>query len=434
MLLKRVQLGLLHVAVAMTLVPINSTLNRVMIKELSISAALVALLASLPYLFSPIQIAIGSFSDRHPLFGLRRTPYILIGILLCVLGVIVSPSAAFAVAEGSLGGWIFGIIAFGIWGLGYNLAAVSYLSLATEISGEGDRGKTISVMFTMMILSIIATALTLSRLLDPYSPEAMESAFRLVGMAALLLGVLGLLFLERKDPAYSLPASERTKFRETIKKVTENPQAKLFFVYLVILLAALLGQDILLEPFAGEAFDMPVQTTTRITSIWGGTFLLALVIAGIIENRVAKRTVAIIGGVTAVIGFSLITLSGMILNLPVFYAGVVLLGTGSGLSTVSNLALMLNMTTAGNVGLYIGAWGVANAYSRLIGAVLSGVVRDIMTQVTQSPIFGYVLVFAIEAGFLIISLYLLNRIDVRVFLTRAGQKSVLERAAIVNDG
>ena len=56
---KRVQIGLIHMAVAMTLVPINSTLNRVMIKDLAISATLVALLASLPYLFSPVQVAIG---------------------------------------------------------------------------------------------------------------------------------------------------------------------------------------------------------------------------------------------------------------------------------------------------------------------------------------------------------------------------------------
>ena len=59
MLRKRLQLGLIHVAVAMTLVPINSTLNRVMIKELALSATLVAIMASLPYLFSPIQVAIG---------------------------------------------------------------------------------------------------------------------------------------------------------------------------------------------------------------------------------------------------------------------------------------------------------------------------------------------------------------------------------------
>ena len=99
MLRKRIQLGLVHLAVAMTLVPINSTLNRVMIKELSISATLVALIASLPYLVSPIQVAIGSFSDRYPVFGLHRTPYILIGLLLCVGGLVISPQIAFTLVD-----------------------------------------------------------------------------------------------------------------------------------------------------------------------------------------------------------------------------------------------------------------------------------------------------------------------------------------------
>ena len=58
MFLKRLQLGLTHVAVAITLVPINSTLNRVMIKELAVSATLVAILASLPYLFAAMRLAV----------------------------------------------------------------------------------------------------------------------------------------------------------------------------------------------------------------------------------------------------------------------------------------------------------------------------------------------------------------------------------------
>src|SRR4030042_6909011 len=98
MVLKRIQLGLVHVAVAMTLVPINSTLNRVMIRELALSATLVAILASLPYFFSPIQMAVGAFSDRHPILGYRRIPYILLGVVLCATGVIISPWAAFRLA------------------------------------------------------------------------------------------------------------------------------------------------------------------------------------------------------------------------------------------------------------------------------------------------------------------------------------------------
>jgi len=135
---KRIQLGLIHMAVAMTLVPINSTLNRVMIKDLGISATLVALLASLPYLISPIQVSIGSFADRHAVRGLRRTPYIALGLILCVLGVILSPYAAYLMAGNSWVGLVVAFLAFGAWGMGYNLSAVSYMSLASEISGEKD--------------------------------------------------------------------------------------------------------------------------------------------------------------------------------------------------------------------------------------------------------------------------------------------------------
>ncbi len=141
MQLKRLQLGLIHVAVAMTLVPINSTLNRVMIKELALSATLVALLASLPFLFSPIQVVIGSYSDRHPIFGLRRSPYILVGLSLCVLGLVISPAAAYLMSRNFAAGLFACALAFGAWGMGYNLSSVSYLSLASELSGEHGRGK-----------------------------------------------------------------------------------------------------------------------------------------------------------------------------------------------------------------------------------------------------------------------------------------------------
>jgi BCD family chlorophyll transporter-like MFS transporter len=272
MAIKRIQLGLIHVAVAMTLVPINSTLNRVMIKELAISATLVAILASLPYLFSPIQVAIGSFSDRHPLWGYRRTPYILLGLLLCVLGLVISPQAAFLLTKNWWAGLGLGLLAFGAWGMGYNFSSVSYLSLASEISGEKGRGKTVAVMWFMMITSIIVTAIGLGQMVDPYTPAALVRAFWAVGLAALVLGLTGIIKLERRT-ANHITTTEGYSWRVLMRAVLENKQATLFFWYLIILLAAILGQDILLEPFGGEAFGMSVRATTRITSI-GAAFLL----------------------------------------------------------------------------------------------------------------------------------------------------------------
>ena len=430
MFLKRFQLGLIHVAVAMTLVPINSTLNRVMIKELAISATLVAILASLPYLFSPIQVAIGSYSDRHPIFSYRRTPYILAGLLLCVLGVIVSPQVAFLMANNFPVGLLAGILAFGAWGMGYNLSAVSYLSLASELSGENGRGKTIATMWFMMIVSIIVTAIGLARMVDPYTPEAMIRAFRYVSASALVLGVLGQIRLEPRSSGLASSASENYSVKQLTSAITANPVARTFFIYLLLLLAAILGQDVLLEPFGAEAFGMTVTQTTRITSIWGTFVLLAIIIAGFLEGRVAKRNVAQLGNVGALLGFVVIVASGLMLNRHIFYTGVTLLGIGTGLSTVANLSLMFDLTVPGMVGLYIGAWGFSNALSRLTGSVLGGVVRDVVTQATGVALSGYLVVFSIEALMLVAAAIILYRIDVKAFQNRIHEPSYIEKVAL----
>jgi len=431
MLRKRIQLGLIHVAVAMTLVPINSTLNRVMIKELAISATLVALLASLPYLFSPIQVAIGSYSDRHPIFGLRRTPYILAGLILCVIGVVVSPQVAFLISENFGLGILAGIGAFGAWGMGFNLSSVSYLSLATELSGEDGRGKTIATMWFMMIVSIIGTAITISNMVDPYTPEAMMRAFAIVGASALALGLLGLLWLEPRSKADTAKThSEAYTIKQMASAILGNPVAKLFFIYLLLLLAALLGQDVLLEPFAAEAFGMSVKETTRITSLWGAFVLFAIGLAGFLEEKVSKRTVAQAGNLGALAGFIVIVLSGFFRSLSVFYSGVTLLGIGTGLSTVANLSLMFDLTVAGNVGLYIGAWGFSNAMSRLTGSLLGGIVRDGVTQATGQALSGYLVVFGIEAAMLAAAAIMLSRIDVSAFKKQAAEPAFVEKVAL----
>lgn len=427
--LKRFQLGLIHVAVAMTLVPINSTLNRVMIRELAISAALVALLASLPYLFSPLQVLIGSFSDRHPLFGLRRTPYIVLGLLLCVAGVAISPWAAYRLAEGGLGGILAGWLPFLAWGMGYNLASVSYLALASELTGEQGRGRTIAVMWFMMIISIIFTAIAISRMVDPYTPEALTRAFGTVSLTALVLGLVGLPGLESRSMVSSRLERE-PGLGEMLPAIVKNPLALRFFVYLLLLLAAILGQDVLLEPFAAEAFDWTVRQTTRLTSLWGGFVLLAIALAGVLERRLSRRTVAQLGNLTALVGFLLILSGGGLRQSGLFYLGVMALGSGTGLSTVANLALMFDLTLPGQAGLFIGAWGVSNALSRLLGSLLGGVVRDLVTAWSGNAMAGYVTVFALEAGMLLIAVFLLLGIDVAAFQQRARALSPVERAAL----
>jgi BCD family chlorophyll transporter-like MFS transporter len=434
MLLKRFQLGLIHVAVAMTLVPINSALNRVMIFDLGISKTLVSVLAVLPYLISPIQVAIGSFSDRHPILGFRRTPYILTGLILCVVGLVVSPQVAYLIHNNFALGIVAGLLSFGAWGMGYNLSAVSYLSLASELSGEKERGKTIATMFFMMVIGLIATGISLSRMLTVYTPETLSNAFNIVGASALTLGLLGLIKLE---PRFGISSSTDTPESYTIKQmttaITSNPVAKLFFIYLLLLLAAILGQDVLLEPFGAQAFGMTVEQTSRIVSITGTFTLIAFIIAAALEGRVKKKAVAQSGNIGALVGFLLIILSGFMGSLNIFYIGIMLLGFGTGISTIANLSLMFDLTVAGKVGLYIGAWGFSNGMSRLTGLLLAGVVADVATQVTGQAMSGYIVVFGIEALMLFIAAIMLTRIDVQAFKNKVEEPTFVDKVALASD-
>jgi len=438
MFIKRLQLALIHTAVAMTLVPINSTLNRVMIFDLGVSKTLFTLLAIFPYLLSPIQVAIGSFSDRHPFFGYRRTPYILAGLILCVVGVSVAPQVAILISENFTLGIIAGILAFGAWGMGYNLSAVSYLSLASELSGEKRRGTTIAIMFIMMVVGLAVTGIGLSIMAPTFDPVTLERAFLIVAVSALTLGLLGLLKLEPRSSSLSpSPKADTYTIKQMTSAITENPVARIFFVYLLLLLAAILGQDVLLEPFGAQAFGMTLAQTSRIISVSSGFTLIAFIVAAVLEwlleGRVKKKYIAQSGNLGALFGFLTIMISGLTASQTTFYIGITLLGFGTGISTIANLSLMFDLTVPEKVGLYIGAWGFSNGLSRLIGLLMAGMVADLATKLTGNAMSGYLVVFGIEALMMFIAAIMLYRIDVGAFQKKAHEPSFAERVAVVAD-
>ena len=229
-----------------------------------------------------------------------------------------------------------------------------------------------------------------------------------------------------------LTAQSRASQRAAIQAVLNNSQARLFFVYLVLMLVAILGQDVLLEPFGAHAFGMSVEETTQLTALWGSATLIALLVYGFGLSRImTKKTGATLGGMIATTGLLLIALSGGLAIEALFKPGIAILGLGTGIATATNLGLMLDMTTAEQAGLFIGAWGVADAMSRGLGILLGGTVRDIVTLLTGDMGLGYITVFVIEAGLLIVSMLLLNQINITEF--RTNQPNLVELAALTGD-
>jgi BCD family chlorophyll transporter-like MFS transporter len=431
---KVTQLTMVHVGTAITVVPVTSTLNRIMIADMQLSALFVGFLVSLPYLLSPLQVLMGSWTDRATLWGRHRSPWIVIGGLMAAFGSYMTPHAVLLMNDNwSLGLW-GSLGAFTVWGVGVNVASVSYLSLVTELS-EGQpswRSRAISTMWTAMILSTIFTSIALSIMLEPYSAAALYTAFGAVWLVSCILLLFGAAGIEPPPSADRVLQHSANNPLVAFRLLADNPVARRFFFYLVLVLISIHAQDVLLEPFGAEALAMPVAQTSRLTSIWGVGVFITLVGGLPLVRRWGKRANANLGGLLAAVGFSAIIGTGLLHNVPLFMGSVFVLGLGGGLMTVSNLSFMLDMTVPQAAGLYVGAWGVANFAGQALGSILSGLLRDLIFLLTGSALLGYILVFGLEVVGLLTAILLFRTISVEEF-QRQAQVRLSDILALATD-
>ncbi len=418
---KVLQFTLVHVGVAITAVPVNSTLNRIMITELDLPALLVGLLVALPYLLSPLQVVAGSWADHHTLWRRHRSPWILIGGLMASFGGYLTAHAVILMGENFVLGLLASLATFTVWGMGVNIASVSYLSLLSEQSegASGWRSCAVSVMWTTMIVATIFTSLAISALLEPYSTSALYTAFGFVWLVASAFVLFGAAGIEPANPAAPGLHSRAESPLVAIRALTGNPTAQRFFFYLTLVLISIHAQDVLLEPFGGDVLGMPIAATARLTSIWGLGFFITMLGGLWVVRLLGKKAAANIGAVVAALGFALIILSGVVHSISLLWGAVFVLGLGGGLMTVSNLSFMLDMTIVQAAGLYIGAWGVANFAGQALGNIASGLIRDVAFRLTGSEMVGYSTVFALEIVGLIAAVLLFKGITVEAFRRQA---------------
>ena len=418
---KVIQFTLVHVGVAITAVPVNSTLNRIMITDLHLPALLVGVLVALPYLLSPLQVVAGSWADHNTLWGRHRSPWILIGGLMAAFGSYLAAHAVVLMGENFALGLLAAVVTFGAWGVGVNIASVSYLSLLSEESEGGGtwRSRAVSVMWTTMIVATIFTSLLIAALLEPYSTGALYTAFGFVWLAASAFVLFGSAGIEGASPADTALHSRAESPRDALRALAGNPTAQRFFVYLTLVLISIHAQDVLLEPFGGDVLGMPIAATARLTSIWGLGFFITMLGGLWLVRRAGKKTAANIGAVVAAAGFALIILSGIVQSVSLLWGAVFVLGLGGGLMTVSNLSFMLDMTIVQAAGLYMGAWGVANFAGQAVGNIASGLIRDVSFRLTGSQMVGYSTVFALEIAGLLAAVLLFRGITVANFRREA---------------
>lgn len=395
---------------------VGGTLNRVMIVELGLPVSLVGLLFSLPLLISPLRVWLGYHSDAHPVWGLRREPYIVIGAFLAALAVIAATLAALNLPSLSLGMVLSVMLAFSLYGMGKNLASNTFEALLAD-KFEGDqRPRAVTLFKVAMFIGIIGGAVALGRLLDPFSPAKLTTIVLIVMSAAFLLSALGSLRQEPRSQVLQT-ASEKSRalsFVQTIKTVIlPDPQVRIFFIVVMLTVLGTLAQDVLLEPYGALALGMSVGQTARLTAIWGSGTVLAMAVTGVwLVKRFGYGNIMRVGLLTGAFVFLGLILAGVLESPAIFMMLVFVLGISTGLSSAGLLTAVIEFTTPARAGLLMGIWGLAHELGQAAGNLMGGVVVDVMRFFTNdNHLASYGAVFILEALLLFSALALLKKMD-----------------------
>jgi len=392
------------------------TLNRVLRVEMGLNLALIGLLlGGAHYMAALVSIPIGHHSDTHPVRGYHRLPYILAGTALALATVVAAPFVALWVAQDPGPGRLALAFAFFfVEGLGINVGATTYLALVTDQTGEGERGRVVSIIWTMMMIGILAAAVGGASYLETYSFSRLVTLFAVTAAVGVLFVAVAVWGLDRRR-AVPQPAG-RHPFRAALLVLKRSRQTRLFFTFMLLGLFFHFLQDVILEPFGGEVLGLGVRQTTLFNA-----YNMVGVISGLLLGgawaipRLGKKRVTALGNAISVVAFALLVVIALRRDPGPVPIAIALMGLGTGAFTVGGVSLMMDLTVSGQAGLFVGAWTLAQALAKFGSSVLSGAIHDLVLHAGGSSHLAYAAIFAIEGVGMLLVTVLLFYLNVGTF-------------------
>ncbi|MBK5945321.1 MFS transporter [Rhodobacter veldkampii DSM 11550] len=411
------RLSLFQVSVGMALVLMVGTLNRVMIVELDVPSTIVAIMISLPLVFAPFRALIGFKSDTHvSALGWRRVPYIWKGSLLQWGGFAIMPFALLVLsgkdyAEGTpewIGQASAGL-AFLLVGAGAHMVQTVGLALATDLAPREDQPKVVGLMYVMLLVGMIASALIFGALLTPYHPWTLIQVIQGAAVATLILNVIALWKQEPRDRARTVKPEVEPEFADHWREFISRKNALRGLIVIALGTMGFGMADVLLEPYGGQVLAMTVAQTTKLTAAWAFGGLVGFALASRILGRgYDPLRMAAWGAAVGLPGFGAVIAAGPGGAEMLFVAGVVIVGFGGGLFSHGTLTATMRLAPKEQVGLALGAWGAVQATAAGAGVALGGVMRDVVRSQPFGATFGeatpYLTVFALELLLLMLAL------------------------------
>ncbi len=439
------RLSLVQVSVGMSLVLLVGTLNRVMIVELGIAASMVSVMIALPVLFAPFRALIGYQSDIHrSVLGWRRVPFLFRGSMLQFGGLAVMPFALLVLAgQGESHrvpqwvGEVSAAIAFLLVGAGVHTTQTVGLALATDLAKPEQRPNMVGLMYVMLLVGMICSAVGFGLALRDFSPGRLVQVIQSAAVITLVLNGIALWKQEPRrrgiDP--DAPSDDPT-FLQAWALYQRDRGAVSRLVAIALGTGAFGMQEVLLEPYGGEILRLSVSATTKLTASLAGGGLLGFAYASRALSRGADPIrMSAWGALIGIVGFLAVLAAAPMLSPSLFVAGVVTIGLGGGLFGHGTLTATMNMAPRDQAGLALGAWGAVQATAAGVGVALGGVLRDIAVLSGAlggafGPAAGYAMVFLLEVSLLIAALATLLPLLLQDATTRGEEAAATRDAAL----
>ncbi len=424
------RLSSFQIGSAMGDILVTSIWNRVMISNFGIPAVPVSLLIALRYLLSPLSLWAGYLSDTHPLFRLRRTPYIWLGRGLMVLSLplLGLSLGRFGANTADTLGWILALASSLMYGIGTLISGSPFLALVRDSAPPKKQGLAISLAETMLIIFFAIVGITFSLWMEVYDQRIfwqMVIATMVVGGFFWFFAILG---VEKPVVAGTETAGAEgggVPFGDTLKRIWADRRTRGFFFFLSLATLAAWAQDAILEPFGADVFDLTAGRTTRFNSYWQAATVVTLVGASLLWRRrppEQQRPIAG-GGLLAMMAGMFVLAAASLSHMDrLIEVGLLIYGAGFGVYTFGGLSLMAVMSSDKAAGAYLGLWTISILVFKGLGTFVGGALRDLFfLYLGLGGGLSYGLVFGLEALGLLTAVVLLRRVDVVGFARDAGR-------------
>ncbi len=429
------RLSLFQVTVGMAVVLVTGILNRVMIVELGVSAAVVATMVALPIFIAPFRALIGHRSDNHrSLLGWRRVPFIWFGTLLQFGGFAIMPFALIILSGDTTGPLFLGKLsaglAFFLVGVGMHTTQTAGLALATDLAPEDSRPRVVALLYVMLLVGMVGSALVFGALLADFGQIRLIQVIQGAALATMVLNLVALWKQEARDPSRTARDRVTLGFRDAWHRFSQKRGVRRLLAAVALGTAAFSMQDILLEPYGGQVLKLSVAATTVLTALLAGGTLIGLAIAArTLRRGLDPYRLAAWGALVGVPAFVAVIFSAPLASSLLFQLGTVLIGLGGGMFAVGTLTCVIRLVQGDETGLALGVWGAVQATAAGTAIAAGGFIRDAISSLAAegalgpaltSPSAGYGVVYHLEVFLLFATLAVIGPL-VRSSGSRAGR-------------